>query len=297
MIVRDSGRIHPGPRGGSWAQICSARESRRQDRSHQSGRTRNGFANPAGLEAPALRQPGWPPLPWRRCEIAAAVRSSVFRGLSFSGIAVCCGAVKEKRSYWLPGLFILVFAASRIPGVLPGNFSAAYAIAFCGGLYFPGLMAWWLPLGTLLATDVLLNVCYYHEPVLSGYLLVSLLSFAALVGLGRMFSPRMSWLKLLGGGLLGAILFYLITNTASWIQNPGYAKTIAGWIQALTTGLPGFPSTWEFFKSTLLSGGLFTGLFAGAMKLTAEPESPQEKEGGVRHEAPESEEAPEDAKA
>ena len=48
-----------------------------------------------------------------------------------------------------------------------------------------------------------------------------------------------------------------------------------GLIQALTTGLPGYPPTWMFFKNTLLSGGLFTGLFCGAMKLS---ESAQEKE-------------------
>ena len=158
-------------------------------------------------------------------------------------------------------------------------------------------MAWWLPLGTLLATDICLNLFLYHAPVLSWYMLVKTLAFAGIVLLGRLFSPRMSFFKLLGGGLLGAILFYLITNTASWLNDAGYAKTLAGWLQALTTGLPGYPSTWEFFRNTLLSGGLFTGLFVGAMKLSPTAESPQEKEGGARAEEPDEEEAPEEAKA
>jgi hypothetical protein len=203
--------------------------------------------------------------------------------------------VKEKWTRLLPVLLVLVFALSRIPGVLPQNFSAAYALAFCGGVYFSGAMAWWLPLGALLGTDVLLNVFYYHAPVFSGCMLVKLLSFAALIGFGRLFSSRMNWWKLLGGGLLGAVLFYFITNTASWLQDPAYAKTLAGWIQALTTGLPQYPSTWEFFRNTLLSGGLFTGLFAGAMKATAE--SPADKTAGARDEEPEDEKAPEEAKA
>src|SRR5262249_56978726 len=131
---------------------------------------------------------------------------------------------------------------------------------FCGGLYFAGSMAWWLPLGTLALTDILLNVFYYHQPVFSVYMLVKTLSFVGIVALGRWFSPRMNLLKLLCGGLLGAVLFYLITNTASWLQNPAYAKTLAGWIQALTTGEPGYPPTWTFFRNTLISGGLFTGL-------------------------------------
>jgi len=45
--------------------------------------------------------------------------------------------VKVKR-FALPLALMLVFALSRIPGMLPQNFSAAYALAFCGGLYFSG---------------------------------------------------------------------------------------------------------------------------------------------------------------
>jgi hypothetical protein len=197
----------------------------------------------------------------------------------------------------LPIALMVVFALSRIPGVLPQNFSAAYAIAFCGGLYFARSMAWWLPMGTLIVTDILLNVFYYHMPVFSGYMLLKTLAFVGIVALGRLFKPQMSWLKLTCGGLLGAILFYLVTNTASWINDPAYAKTIAGWIQALTVGRPDFhPTTLEFFRNTLISGGLFTALFVGSMKLTAE--SPQEKEAGVHSdEEPATEDASEEAKA
>jgi hypothetical protein len=208
---------------------------------------------------------------------------------------LCFRLVKEKWNKLLPALLMLVFALSRIPGVMPQNFSAAYALAFCGGVYFTGAMAWWLPLGMLFVTDVLLNVFYYHEPVFSSYMLVKTLSFAALIGLGRLFSPRQNFLKLFGGGLLGAILFYFITNTASWLNNPEYIKTLAGWIQALTTGTPNYPSTWEFFRNTLLSGGLFTGLFVAAMKLTTAAESPVEKEAGVREPEPANGETEEEA--
>ena len=189
--------------------------------------------------------------------------------------------MKEKVNVWLPVTLLVVFAATRWPGLMPQNFSAAYAIAFCGAVYFTGAMAWWLPLGTLLVTDIALNVLYYHVPVFSWYMLVKTLGFVGIVALGKLFSPRNNWFQLLGGGLLGAILFYLITNTASWIYNPGYVKTLAGWWQALTTGIPGLPPTWEFFRNTLISGGLFTALFVAAVKLTAPAESPAEKEAGV----------------
>lgn len=186
--------------------------------------------------------------------------------------------VKHPRELWLPLALMVSFALTRIPGVLPLNFSAAYALAFCAGVYLPARMAWWLPLSVLLLTDVSLNLFYYDASPFSGYLLMQYAGYAVLILLGRQFRAGSSWLALLGGGLAGAVLFYLITNTAAWFQNPEYPKTLLGWIQALTTGLPGYPPTWTFFRNTLLSGGLFTGLFVGAMKLTEAREPEEETE-------------------
>ena len=56
------------------------------------------------------------------------------------------------------------------------------------------------------------------------------------------------------------------------------ASNPKGWLTALTKGTAGYAQTWEFFRNTLLSGGLFTGLFVGAMKLTDAGESAREKE-------------------
>lgn len=215
--------------------------------------------------------------------------------------------MKSKRL--LPALFIAVFALSRIPGLLPLNFSVAYAFAFCAGVFFRGRLAWWLPLVVMLATDLGLNLYYQYGCLYAGVwsapnlanLAFNYLAYAVLFWLGRRFKPQSSFLGLLGGGLLGAILFYFITNTASWFFNPfnnhEYTKTLAGWILALTKGTGGYPSTWEFFRNTLLSGGLFTALFAAAGKLTAE--SPADKTAGAREPAAEEpgETEPEEAKA
>jgi hypothetical protein len=206
--------------------------------------------------------------------------------------------VKEKWNRRLPFLFLALFALSRIPGLLPPNFSAAPALAFCAGVYFSGARAWWLPLGTMLATDVALNVFYYHANPVGVYLLVNYGVYAVLIWCGRRLGKRAPFLKLLAGGLLGALLFYLVTNTLSWLHDPAYTKTLAGWIQALTTGrLDVHPTTWEFFRNTLSSSGLFTALFVGAAKLTETAESPQEKEAGARTDEPEGEKTPEEAKA
>jgi len=206
--------------------------------------------------------------------------------------------VKEKWNRWLPFVFMALFAVSRWPGLFPPNFSAATALAFCAGVYFTGAMAWWLPLGTMLATDVTLNVFHYHTQPIGGYLLLNYAVYAVLIWFGRQFGKRAHFLKLLLGGLAGAVIFYLVTNTLSWLQDAAYAKTLVGWIQALTTGrLDVHPTTWELFRNTLASGGLFTALFVGAAKLTAPAESPAEKEAGARAEQPEEEGASEAGEA
>src|SRR5216110_364515 len=124
--------------------------------------------------------------------------------------------MKEKWNLGLPLLLMLAFALTRWPGLLPDNFSAAYALAFCAGVYFPRRLAWWLPLGTLLISDLALN-CYYRFVVpvdaFKWTIILNYAAYGAVIWLGTKFNPRAAWLKLASGGVLGAILFYLITNT------------------------------------------------------------------------------------
>ncbi len=205
------------------------------------------------------------------------------------------GDVNGKWSKCLPYVFMLVAALSRWPGLFPPNFSAFYGLAFCAGAFFPRTVKWWLPLGTLVATDIALD--FYYQSF-SAMQLVNYVAYAIIILVGTRFNNRSRFLGLLAGGIVGAILFYLITNTASWLANPEYTKDLAGWIIALTKGTNGYPTTLEFFRNTLMSGGLFTGLFAGALKLTEAPEPAEEKQEEPAEE-PEGEEtpAPEEGKA
>ncbi len=161
---------------------------------------------------------------------------------------------------------MLVFAASRLPGMLPQNFSAAHALLFCAAFWLPGWMGWVLPLATIIVTDILLNLFHYSMPVMVPELVVNWMILALFVVLAKWLARRRSYGRVFVGTLIGALLFYLVSNTVSWMVNPAYAKTIAGWVQALTVGLPGFPPTWLFGLKSLLGTGLFTGLFVGAMK-------------------------------
>ena len=183
------------------------------------------------------------------------------------------------KRFILPILFVAIFAISRIPRLLPPDFSAAYALAFCAGVYFRGAIAWWLPLVVMAGTDAGLNLFYYHVSPFYWPNLLNYVIYAGLIAMGKWMGKAAPLWMLIFGGILGALIFYLLTNTLSWLQIPAYPRTILGWIQALFTGLPGYPPSWEFFRNTLLGGGLFTALFAGAAKATEE--SPVEKTAGA----------------
>ena len=205
------------------------------------------------------------------------------------------GIVNGNWSKCLPYVFMAVAALSRWPGLFPPNFSAFYALAFCAGAFFPRNVRWWLPLGTLVVTDIVLDL---HYGSFSAMQLVNYLAYALIILFGTRFSHASRFLGLLAGGIAGAILFYFITNSASWLFNPEYTKDLAGWIKALTVGTSGYPTTIQFFINTLLSGGLFTGLFAGALKISQAAESAKEKEPEAEPaEEPEGEGVPEEGKA
>ena len=186
---------------------------------------------------------------------------------------------------------------ARLLGLSSGqNFSTAYALAFCAGVFFPARLRWVLPLGMLLIVNVLTNL-YYNVSPFDRYLIPKIVAFALLIWLGTAFSPKSNFFKLLGGGVFGALIFYFITNTFSWMWDPAYPKTLAGWIQSLTVGTPGFPPTFSFLLNSLLSGGLFTGLFAGAMKMTAAEDVKEEEPKDEAEEADAPIPAPEKSEA
>ena len=170
-------------------------------------------------------------------------------------------------------LLLLVLAAGwrivalHVPAL--SNFSPLMALAFCGGVYFRNRWLRLVPFAALSLTDLYIDRYYaaeYGYQWTAGGAVLRTLCFAAALGLGLLVARRRNWPNLFAGALGGALLFYLVTNTASWSGDAGYARTAAGWWQAMTVGHPEFPPTLMFFRNTLASDLLFTGLFAAAME-------------------------------
>lgn len=182
-----------------------------------------------------------------------------------------------------PFVFFIAIVLFRIVAAYAGaqdtwwlNFSPMAAIALCGPLIFPRRVAFILPLTILLVSDMILNA-HFGAPLLTTEMVARYGALALIVLLGlHLRSGRRP-----GGFLLASVGastgFYLITNTVSWLTAPEYAKSLSGWIQSLTTGIPGFPPTVLFFRNSLVSDLCFTAVMLGCLALADHSRSLQEE--------------------
>ena len=154
------------------------------------------------------------------------------------------------------------------------NFSPLMAMAFCGGLFLPGVAAWIVPLAALGLSDLCLAWVQEYAPS-GSWQFVTLGSALVVVGLGRWLRRRgtFSLAGFLGLLVAGGVSFYLVANTAAWLANAEYAKTLAGFVQAQTIGLPGYPPSWVFLRNSLLGDLVFGGLIL-AVRFLARSEIP-----------------------
>ena len=158
------------------------------------------------------------------------------------------------------------WAAARVPWLM--NFSPLAAVALCGAIYLPRRLSALLPLTALCVSDLFLN-WHYGAALLAGEMPARWAALGLMLALGWMVRARSDGrpgaLAVLGTSVAGSFGFYFLTNSASWLHEPGYAKTLAGWMQALTTGLPGYAPTWWFFRNSAASDLTFTALFMACM--------------------------------
>lgn len=159
----------------------------------------------------------------------------------------------------LVALILLAALTRLLPH--PPNFTPVEAIALFGGAYFAH-RAWAIvvPLLAMLMSDVALG--WIHGAVYSDY--VASFSFwsvylciALSTGLGFGLRGKVSGGRVLGYSLVGSVLFFVVTNFATWLGSGMYPQTPAGLVAAYIAGIPFFQWTvlGTLFYAALLFGG------------------------------------------
>jgi len=144
------------------------------------------------------------------------------------------------------GIFVALAASRFIPH--PPNFTSLIALSF----YIPALLGLrYLPILILsfIITDLFIG---FHG--------VTLFTWGSVVIIG-LFSKYFikSILSRVSGALIGAFVFFLITNFGVWSLG-SYGYTIEGFILCYTLAIP-------FFAYSLISTFIFSGIIEGIYKL------------------------------
>jgi hypothetical protein len=163
------------------------------------------------------------------------------------------------------------------------NFAPLAAIALCCAVYFPPKFKFTLPLVALFLSDLILN-SRYGASLFDAHVICRYLALVIVGVIGVLLQNRASLKTLLPASLGASVVFYAITNAFAWLSDPGYVKNFAGFIQALTVGLPQYSSTpaWMFFRNSLLSDLLFTLLFVMCVQFSRSAEKAPAKTGLAR---------------
>ncbi len=172
--------------------------------------------------------------------------------------------MKTKNNIILIVGTLLVLAISRL---LPHayNFTPLGGIAVLGATYFRhSIWKYVVPilafyLSDLLVTNILYASYYSNEGFIwfSSHMVWTYGAILIIVFVGSMVMRIKSFKNLLGASVLGAILFFLISNFGSWMADPMYPKTMGGIMTAYVAGIPFFPNT---LASTVLYASVGYGV-------------------------------------
>lgn len=160
----------------------------------------------------------------------------------------------SNKNFYLILILSLLALAARLIWHLPNFSPLASLLLFTG--YFVPKKYWPLPFITLFISDLVLG--FYAWPVmLSVYGALTLNLY-----LGKFLQKHDHLLNIISGSMLSALSFFVITNLAVWLAGSWYSHDLAGLSLCFALAVP-------FFKNTLVSNLLYTGLLFMPVKILA----------------------------
>lgn len=143
------------------------------------------------------------------------------------------------------------------------NFTPIAAMALFGGAYMGRkYLAFIIPLAAMFISDMVIGL---HDSMIAVYI-----AFAITVSIGIALGRNLNAGKVIGASLTSSVIFFLITNFASWMGSPLYAPNFGGLMQAYTAGLVFFNDGSygiSFFLNEIMGGLFYNTLFFGAFYL------------------------------
>jgi hypothetical protein len=157
---------------------------------------------------------------------------------------------------------ILVAALVRLLPHWP-NFTPIAAMALFAGTYFDRKQfAFAIPIAAMFISDLVIGL---HANMPAVYM-----SFAITVVIGMSIRKSVSVGSVMLASFASSVIFFLVTNFASWLASPFYPQTLPGLLECYIAGLAFFNDTTygiSFFMNDLLGTTFFSAVFYGAFYL------------------------------
>lgn len=157
--------------------------------------------------------------------------------------------MNKPRFLFLTGIILAAALSRLIPH--PPNFSPIAALALFGGAQFSRKwMAFAVPLAAMFLSDLILGL-HALIPIIYG-------CFALIVCLGFWVRRNQNIWRIGSAAVVGAILFFVVTNFGVWAIGSYYPKTGSGLLTCFTEAIPFFWNTLagDLFYSAILFGAL-----------------------------------------
>ena len=144
----------------------------------------------------------------------------------------------------------------------PANLAPVGAIALFAGAILPRKLAWWLPLGIMVISDLILGMYSGILFTWAGFLLVTLF--------GTTLRGQSNWLRVPFGALGASVIFFIVSNFGVWLQGNMYALNWSGFVLCYEMALPFFRNT---FIGDLMYSAIFFSVYALAVRYVPQPKA------------------------
>lgn len=172
--------------------------------------------------------------------------------------------MKQNKTILIAFIFLVVAGAlyRLIPGRMPGFFPQLAMAIFGGAVIKDKKWAFAVPLFSMVLSDLLFEVLnrtgiVHNMPGFYPGQWINYILLSSAVFLGMMMK-RISVMNVAASAVAAPVLYFLLSNFATWAGSGGYARPLtgAGLFQCYVDGLP-------FFPGTLLGTVTFSALFFG----------------------------------
>lgn len=161
------------------------------------------------------------------------------------------------------GLFfvISVIIAGALFRFIPHwpNFTPIAAMALFGGAYLGRKhLAFIIPFAAMFLSDLVLGL---HKDMWAVYV-----AFGITVFLGTLIRNNVRIFSVVTASIASSVIFFLLTNFASWLSSPFYPQTASGLMQCYIAGLAFFNNGSygiSFFLNEIAGALFYNGLFFG----------------------------------